>query len=448
MPLAAQPDKRLLGGRERPQLVLGQLDVADRESPVERGDRAPRQQAAGEAGRSRRDEVHAHAARRHDPCARQANGDVELLEPRHRVPKERAHRIAVELDARRWVAVEHDPRVREDRFDRRQAALERATRVTVSEEPEHVVGAVLEQRRREGEGGVVRRLEPELEHDRRRLAVGRARFPVLVEAEPEIPGCPRAVCQAAVHPRADAALERQIAGAGGKLRRRGRQAREEKRGRDLPAGVTAPGARPPRGAAPVARARRLRSRRGRRRRLVCRRRTRRQRPRARRGRSCRARRGRARRASRPRAHASARRPPPGAGGRARPRPSAAPPRAPRALRVRSRRARDRRPPRRRERAARRARCGGRGPSAPRGRRRRRPVAPRRGRPRRVRRPARARAGTRRRRPARESRGSRGRLRWRGRARTRTRKHRRGGRCRAGEARNRRRRRPRRGSPAP
>ena len=80
----------------------------------------------------------------------------------------------VELDGARRIALELDPDRREDRLDQLQAQLERAPGIALAEEREHVVAAVAQEAGRECERRVVRRLEPELEDDGRRLgAAGR-----------------------------------------------------------------------------------------------------------------------------------------------------------------------------------------------------------------------------------------------------------------------------------
>ena len=173
VPLAAEPHQRLLRGRELRQLVLGQLHVPDREPPVERGDRVGGEQAARHGRRAGRDEVDRDAARRGDPLAGQSHRDAELLEPRHRLAQERSGLGGVELDGARRIALELDPDRREDRLDQLQAQLERAPGVALAEEREHVVAAFAQQAGRECERRVVRRLEPELEDDRRRLGAAR-----------------------------------------------------------------------------------------------------------------------------------------------------------------------------------------------------------------------------------------------------------------------------------
>src|SRR4029078_13503897 len=67
VPLAAKTDQRLLRRCKLAQLVLGELDVADREPPVERCDRVARQETARDRGRARRDEGDAGTARRKEP---------------------------------------------------------------------------------------------------------------------------------------------------------------------------------------------------------------------------------------------------------------------------------------------------------------------------------------------------------------------------------------------
>ena len=184
-------------------------------------------------------------------------------------------------------------------------------------ESEHLVGAVAQQRCGQRERRVVRRLEPELEHD-----AGRPRRGALVESEAEVPGSARPPREARVDPRAESPFERGIpcvrgsSGGGRRARRRSarrRPARRPSRPRARAARCAARSGELVDGAAvevvdegvdvAVERVRR----RGRSR--MCDRR--------------RARRGRGRRSSRPTARASDRRPPRDADGRALPRRSGA-----------------------------------------------------------------------------------------------------------------------------
>ena len=102
MPAAADPDQRLLGGRELDQLLLGEGRVADRELPVEPGERVGREQAARAACGARGGEVDAEPARRGDPVPRQQHGHAELLQPRDRRAEDEADVVVAR--ARSWSA--------------------------------------------------------------------------------------------------------------------------------------------------------------------------------------------------------------------------------------------------------------------------------------------------------------------------------------------------------
>ena len=222
MPFPSQADQRLLRRRELAELLLGQLDVPDRESPVERRDRVFRQEAGRHHRRARRDEVHADFARRRNPLARQPHGNRELLEPRTHTPEKRADGIRVQLHGGGRVPFELDPGLGEDRLDRLETPLEPAPRVAVAQEREDILRALAEKRRRQRKRGVVGCLEPQREHDR--AVVGAH---LVVEPDAEIPRRARPAREPAVDPCVEPALERGVA----RVRRQlgvGRQkAREE-----------------------------------------------------------------------------------------------------------------------------------------------------------------------------------------------------------------------------
>ena len=144
----------------------------------------------------------------------QPHRDVELLEPGHRLAQERSGLGGVELDGARRIALELDPDRGEDRLDQLQAQLERAAGIALAEEREHVVAAFAQEAGRECERRVVRRLEPELEDDGRRLG---AHGVGLVQPEAEVPRRARAARQAFVDPGAQPSLEGRVAVVGGEL---------------------------------------------------------------------------------------------------------------------------------------------------------------------------------------------------------------------------------------
>ena len=98
VPAAADPDQRLLGGRELDQLFLGQRRVADRELPVEAGEGVGREQAARVRRDARRGEVDAEAARGGDPVPRQQHRHADLLQARDRRAEKEADVVVAELD--------------------------------------------------------------------------------------------------------------------------------------------------------------------------------------------------------------------------------------------------------------------------------------------------------------------------------------------------------------
>ena len=71
VPAPAHADQRLLRRRQLDQLLLRQRRVADRELPVEPGERIGREEPARSRRDARRREVDAETARRADPVARQ-----------------------------------------------------------------------------------------------------------------------------------------------------------------------------------------------------------------------------------------------------------------------------------------------------------------------------------------------------------------------------------------
>ena len=171
----ANDDRRLRGG-ERAQLVLRQVDVADRELPVELREVRGRH----EAGRlcclrpcgAARGQVGADARRRAHPRRRQQHRHARLLEQRHQVLEEERRVVGVELDLARLVVVERDPALGEQRRELLELRGEVAVRVAVAHELE-ALAALPEERRGQAERRVVGGVQPQLECER--VAAGRAR---------------------------------------------------------------------------------------------------------------------------------------------------------------------------------------------------------------------------------------------------------------------------------
>ena len=233
-----------------------ELDVADREPPVEGRDRVPRQEPAGGRRRAGRDEVDADAARRRDPLAREPHrarrAPRAAAWPR---AEERAHLVGVEPPATGGSPSRTMPASARTGLDRREPAVE---------------GAAAGRSRA---GSANTSSAPSVRSDAGRARVGSsaasshsssttggasappAGLPALVEAQPEVPRRARPTGEAAVDPGGEAPLERRVAGAGRQLRpRAARPARKCSAAPALAAeGRTA--RRPPR-AARAARARR------------------------------------------------------------------------------------------------------------------------------------------------------------------------------------------------
>ena len=95
----------------------------------------------------------------------QAHRDAELLQPWEPLAHESAHLRVVELDGARRITAKLDANALEDGCDQLQPELERAPRIALAQEREHLVAPVAQQARGERERGVVGRLEPQLEDD-------------------------------------------------------------------------------------------------------------------------------------------------------------------------------------------------------------------------------------------------------------------------------------------
>ena len=258
MPAPAEADQRLLRGRELGELLVRQLDIADREPPVERRDRIARQEPARRHRSAGRHQVDAHPARGRDPCARQVDGHRELLETRNRAREQGTHLVVVQLDG------PGAPR-RAPGCPRRRGSGGSSRDVGGSPRAGRPPGGRrTPPRRRRAEARRAARASgrrPPGARARGRPATGRV-VVQLVEPQPDVPRRTRAAVEPAVDPRAQAPLERRVAG----VRRQGRVVRVERREEPLGRAVSPSRARDAdRAAAPGARARRPRSRRGRRR---------------------------------------------------------------------------------------------------------------------------------------------------------------------------------------
>ena len=217
MPAPADLHERLAPRRELRELLLGEVDVADREPPVERRERRGRQETARELATARRGQVDLQAARRVQPRGRQQDRDAALLEPRHRLAQERAHVVVLELHLRRLGGVEPDAELREQRLDLGELEDQIAARIARAQEREDVVAALPQEQCGKPERRIVFRLQPQLEHERRRAVVVRP----LVEAQAERPRRRDDVSQAVVHPAGKPPVERRVP-RGGRQQRVGR----------------------------------------------------------------------------------------------------------------------------------------------------------------------------------------------------------------------------------
>ncbi len=208
VPAALDADQRLLGGRELGQLLLGEGRVADRELPVEPCEGVGREQSARRAGRARRGEVDAQPAGRADPVARQQHGHADLLQPRDRGAEHEANVVVAELERGRLDRVEGEAALGEDGLDQPELALHGDPRIGRAEEAEDRVTAVVQEGGGEGQGRIVGRLQPQLEHDGGRVAGLALARVALVEPEAEEPRCAGAALEAAVDPVGEPPLER------------------------------------------------------------------------------------------------------------------------------------------------------------------------------------------------------------------------------------------------
>ncbi len=141
MPPAAEADERLLRRRELEQLLLGQLDVADRDAPVEARERLAAERPA-RASRRRRDEVQADTALSCHPLARKKDRHAQLLEPGHRVAEQRPHLVGLERRPGHVVVERGHARVSQNGLDRRTVLPDRLPRISVTEEIEDALVTV------------------------------------------------------------------------------------------------------------------------------------------------------------------------------------------------------------------------------------------------------------------------------------------------------------------
>ncbi len=230
MPAAADPDEWLLGGGELGELLVGEDVVADREPPVEPGELGRRQETARPDRRpARRPEVDAQPAARPKPGGGQRDRDIALLEPRDQLAQEAAHRLRLELRLGRLGRMELDAGVGEERRDLGQLPDQIAARVARTQERIHLVAAAPEERGGQAEGGIVLRLQPELEHDR--VSLLRLRSGPLVEVQAESPRRRRPPSETGVDPAGHPTSQRLVPRVGRERRLgRGKAGEEQLRG--------------------------------------------------------------------------------------------------------------------------------------------------------------------------------------------------------------------------
>ena len=249
VPAAGHADERLLGGDELGELGLGEGDVADREAPVEAGERRRREEAARPDRRpARRRQVDAEAARSAQPRGREEHRHAEPFELWDGLAEEGCDRPGLELHLG-GLGAQLDSGLRQQRLELGEPADQVAARVTRPQEGEDAVLAVPDERGREPERRVVLRPEPEFEHEGGRAV----RCRPLVELERELPRRRREPAEPVVDPAGEAPLERGVAAVPRQHGLGGGQALEEELERARPA--VQRGAREPHagGAEPVAR---------------------------------------------------------------------------------------------------------------------------------------------------------------------------------------------------
>ncbi len=228
LPAPVDLHDRALRRRERAQLLVAQLRVADREPPIERRQHRGGQEAAGLRERlAAGGHVRLQPGRRAQPRRRERDRHVAPVELRHQVAQEVRDRLGVELHRERLLLVELDPLGREERAQLRQLALEVAGRITRAHERERVVAGLPEQGHRQAQRRVVVGVQPQLERERA------ARSVVEVQAEP-----PRRLLhlgEPVVDPARQATLEPGVARVLRQLRIGRRQPGEERVDRGAPA---------------------------------------------------------------------------------------------------------------------------------------------------------------------------------------------------------------------
>ena len=212
VPPASDSDERLLGGRELGELLLGEQRVADRELPVESGERVRREQAARMCGDARGAEVDPESARGADPVPRQEHRNAELLEPRDRIVEHEANGRVVQFDRRRLSRIEGKAAAGENRLDQAELAVNRNAWVGGAEKAEHcVVPSCSSETGRASDGS-----SAAWSQSSSTTVGGRSgsRCVTLVEPEAEKPGSAGATFEPAVDPIGEASFERTEPGVG------------------------------------------------------------------------------------------------------------------------------------------------------------------------------------------------------------------------------------------